>query len=71
MSPRLLNLLIARRTHHALKGDRDRIDAVLAGARLPMGHLRPRAEIRSVAVATDLIAMHPSPVGASGGKRAA
>jgi hypothetical protein len=27
MSPRLLYLLIARRTHHALKGDRDRMDA--------------------------------------------
>jgi hypothetical protein len=30
MSPRLLFLLTALRTHHPLKCDRDRIDALLA-----------------------------------------
>jgi len=70
MSPRLLYLLTARRTHEALMGDRDRIDAQLAASRMPMGRLRRRAELRSIAAATDLITMLPSPV-ASGGKRAA
>jgi len=51
MSPCLLDLLTARRTHHTLKGDRDRIDAQLAASRVPMGRLRRRAELRSIAAA--------------------
>jgi hypothetical protein len=39
MSPRLLFLLTALRTHHPLKRDRDRIDAQLAATR--MGVRRP------------------------------
>ena len=70
MSPRLLYLLTARRTHHALNGDCDQIGAELAAARMPMGRVRRRAELHSTAAATNLIAMLPSPV-ASGGKRAA
>jgi hypothetical protein len=71
MSPHLLYLLTARRTHHALQRDRDRIDARLAAARLPMDPLRQRVELRSIAAATDVLAMLPSCVSASGGQRAA
>jgi hypothetical protein len=36
MSPRLLYLLTALRTHHPLMRDRDRIDARLAARLLPV-----------------------------------
>jgi len=71
MSPRLLYLLAARRTHHALTGNRDRLDAELAAAQMPMGRHRRRANLRSIAAANDPIGILPSPVDASGGQRAA